>query len=263
MTSPRPPRRAFTLVELLVVMGLIGTLISLLMPAVARARSAARATACLSNLRQMGAAWSIYTAENRGRLPAYTFRREFTPDVAWHGYWPGLLEAAAVRGNAVLCPAAAEPIDSPQYRGYGNVNHAWTGRYSSTGALKLSATVYRQGSYGFNRNLTAGSGYGDDGKATAVTQVRNPSDVPLFFDCAYADVSLENGSEAAPASSPPDLNGAPPGSPDHWQVLIARHGRGVNACMADGSARYVPLNDLYMLTWNGRWSKYRLSLPGR
>ena len=51
-------------------------------------------------------------------------------------------------------------------------------------------------------------------------------------------------------------------SPEHWRVLMTRHGRGVNACMADGSARYVPVDEIYMLTWKADWSKYRLNLPG-
>ena len=53
-------RPAFTLVELLVVIGLIGLLIALLLPALSRARDAARTTACLSNARTVGQAMAIY-----------------------------------------------------------------------------------------------------------------------------------------------------------------------------------------------------------
>jgi prepilin-type N-terminal cleavage/methylation domain-containing protein len=54
--------RAFSLIELLVVMGLISVMLSLLLPVVSKARAAARTTACLSNVRQIGVAWQLYTA---------------------------------------------------------------------------------------------------------------------------------------------------------------------------------------------------------
>jgi prepilin-type processing-associated H-X9-DG protein len=52
-----------------------------------------------------------------------------------------------------------------------------------------------------------------------------------------------------------------PSLTEHWKFLIARHGRGVNACMADGSVRWVPLEETYMLTWKADWTKCRLNLP--
>lgn len=67
---PDPDRAAFTLVELLVVLALIGLLASLLLPALGKARARARNIACVSNLRQLGLAVRSYAEDHDGRLPA-------------------------------------------------------------------------------------------------------------------------------------------------------------------------------------------------
>jgi prepilin-type N-terminal cleavage/methylation domain-containing protein/prepilin-type processing-associated H-X9-DG protein len=72
--DPRPwtldfEQGAFTLIELLVVMAVISLLAALLLPALARAKESGRATACLSNLHQIGIALQLYVQDNNNRLP--------------------------------------------------------------------------------------------------------------------------------------------------------------------------------------------------
>jgi prepilin-type N-terminal cleavage/methylation domain-containing protein/prepilin-type processing-associated H-X9-DG protein len=77
--SPAPVRlirRAFTLVELLIVIGIIAILISILLPALSRARAQANTAACLSNLRQISIGLVEYSAQNHGCIiPSFNLPR--------------------------------------------------------------------------------------------------------------------------------------------------------------------------------------------
>lgn len=61
--------KGFTLVELLVVIGIIALLIAMLLPALNKARNAAVRVSCQSNLRQLGQYWHIYANDHHGFFP--------------------------------------------------------------------------------------------------------------------------------------------------------------------------------------------------
>lgn len=84
---PRPQQlrkgAAFTLIELLTVIAVIGILAAILIPAVGKVRERAHAAGCVSNLRQLAVAATMYASAHRGNFPALNGETDTTPQVPW------------------------------------------------------------------------------------------------------------------------------------------------------------------------------------
>lgn len=114
-------RSAFTLVELLVVVGIIAILISLLLPAVQRAVYQSRVVNCASNIRQYAAAMTVYAAKNDGMLPAIDnssvgARNAHDLPLAWLP----MLKKCGMPDTALFCPLVKETVyDDGTYKNSG------------------------------------------------------------------------------------------------------------------------------------------------
>lgn len=98
----------FTLVELLVVIGIVGVLSGILFPTLVQVREAARKTSCTSNLRQLGAALQLYTSDWDDHWPGI-WNGEWNTRVGTQLNWAAALQPYVANRRVYKCPS--DPVD--------------------------------------------------------------------------------------------------------------------------------------------------------
>ena len=244
----RTRQRAFTLIELLVVIAIIALLMGILMPSLQRVRKQARAVTCRSNLKQWGLIWYFYTEDSDGKFNIGSYGQ----GGAAGNDWPiTLLPYYRDKGKLALCPSATLPGAKAgpfEYR-------AWNWDEGGWGDVRdKDPTIRDRGSYGENEWICNRT---DDRNWKDTRKIKTPTNVPLFFDCAYVDAWPLHTQGA------PDIKGFDVANGNEWNVVcIDRHSGSVNGIFADFSTvRKIDLKELWTLKWHrefdttGVWTK--------
>jgi len=214
----------FTLIELLVVIAIIGILAALLLPVLSKAKARARSTFCLSNLKQLQAAWEIYTGDNGDALVLNIDADDGTGDwVSLPGSW--------TLGNAYL-DVTTTNIENGALFPYvksAAIYHCPTDKSTVTS----DASLLRTRSYGLQMWLNGteeGTYYLR--RATRASQIRNPSKVFAFLD--VSEWLIDSGVFCIEPNAP-ELGS----DRDLWCYQPSdRHNLGANLSFADGHAEH-------------------------
>ena len=235
MNRKPTPSRAFTLIELLIVIVIIALLVAIMLPAVAGVYSSAQSTKCASNQRQLALAWTMYTDEHRGMAMPH-LRTSGLNRVYWYGseniatrsldHTQGTLSyyLSAAPGDRSVFECPAQPEDS----------------YTNQGSTDSFTSTYGYNAYGLAPNT---SGYFElyNQRTMRLADLTQPSDQLVFGDTLIALISGRPSNSAL--LDPPMLFTPGWGWRENWSPTTAfRHAKSestgfgfANTARADGS----------------------------
>ncbi len=222
--------RGFTLIELLVVISIIAVLMSIMIPALTRARQAAQKTICLSNMRQIGIATRCYLDDTDGRLPPSTCHIK---DDRWQEYWLYVLSRYSGSGVIFRCPADRSKLEFVNWQ---DVD-------------VMPTDKQRWSSLGYNTQLDIVDIGGKANKYNKVLNIRQPA------ECIWI------------SETPQEWTDFDHIHPEAWfnvelaqrQIDHVRHSGKANYMFVDGSAAWMEIEET--LKWPDRCLWFPQSAP--
>ena len=218
-------RHAFSLVELLTVIGIVAVLLSLLLPALANARAQAARVGCMSNLRQLLQAQMMYVADNNGYLTYPNWGHDRSSADVWAVGW------LYAQGKVSVPPKAEDVTSGALYRYLKNtrvfqcpVKEA--GEWSAEGTDRLTSYIMNGAVCGYGSvGSRVDPGVRLSEPSWKITSWTDPSRQVLWWEAEEAGLG---GAAWNDGASMPREN-----------LLARRHGRGASIACFDGHVEWM------------------------
>jgi prepilin-type N-terminal cleavage/methylation domain-containing protein len=248
--ATRAAGKGFTLLELMVVVGVMATMLALLLPALNRVRESARRTTDLSNLRQLTAACLLYAQENDGALPRGRQARAGADDYTWLNYstcWNQLSSILPQIDLMNACASVREGYEDPSefgkplaFRGWPNdvrVGWIYWGGRDNLVDPKTGLPTYRS--------------------LRRVGQRSTPGSPTLWTCWSWDSNNSQNSNSVCPHVGTHYIEYAPGVVLQSREASVgARPPDGLAVALIDGSASFVPWEELAIVQQGNGFKLY-------